>query len=68
MTETRSARALVRRCAPLLLSADMTLASLFSAAAFAQNYPAQPVKVLLPYAAGGVADITARVIGQKLSQ
>ncbi len=68
MREARSARALVRRCAPLLLSADMMLASLFSAAAFAQNYPAQPVKVLLPYAAGGVADITARVIGQKLSQ
>src|SRR6266568_4349645 len=37
-------------------------------AALAQNYPAQPVKILLPYAAGGVADITARVIGQKLSQ
>ena len=34
----------------------------------AQTYPSQPVKVLLPYAAGGVADITARVIGQKLSQ
>jgi len=37
-------------------------------AGLGQTYPAQPVKVLLPYAAGGVADITARVIGQKLSQ
>ncbi len=39
----------------------------FCGPAFAQ-YPTQPIKILLPYAAGGVADITARVIGQKLSQ
>jgi len=36
--------------------------------AFAQTYPNQPVKILLPYGAGGVADITARVIAQKLSE
>jgi tripartite-type tricarboxylate transporter receptor subunit TctC len=44
--------------------------ALFScaAAALGQTYPAQPVKMLLPYAAGGVADITARVLGQRLSQ
>lgn len=37
-------------------------------AALAQNYPNQPVKILLPYGAGGVADITARVLAQRLSQ
>jgi len=36
--------------------------------ALGQTYPTQPVKVLLPYAAGGVADITARVLAQRLSQ
>jgi tripartite-type tricarboxylate transporter receptor subunit TctC len=43
--------------------------ALFSCAgaALAQTYPSQPVKILLPYAAGGVADITARVLAQKLS-
>jgi len=35
--------------------------------AHAQGWPTQPIKVLLPYGAGGVADITARVIAQKLS-
>src|SRR5262249_20505752 len=35
--------------------------------AHAQGWPTQPVKILLPYGAGGVADITARVIAQKLS-
>jgi tripartite-type tricarboxylate transporter receptor subunit TctC len=44
------------------------LPACFAGTALAQNYPTQPVKILLPYAAGGVADITARVIGQKLSQ
>jgi tripartite-type tricarboxylate transporter receptor subunit TctC len=37
-------------------------------AAFAQSYPSQPIRILLPYGAGGVADITARVVAQKLSQ
>src|SRR5258706_2684236 len=36
--------------------------------ALAQPYPAQPVKMLVPYAAGGVGDITARVLAQRLSQ
>jgi len=45
-----------------------TLTFCLSTATLGQTYPAQPVKILLPYAAGGVADITARVVGQKLSQ
>ncbi len=36
--------------------------------ASAQGYPVRPVKVLVPFAAGGVADITARVLAQKMSE
>ena len=44
------------------------LLACFGDAAIAQIYPAQPIRVLLPYGAGGVADITARVLAQRLSQ
>jgi len=64
----RRARALARTCTPLFLIGALAFASCFINAAFAQNYPTQPIKILLPYAAGGVADITARLLAQRLSQ
>ena len=39
----------------------------FSASLWAQAYPARPVKIIVPYGAGGPADIYARFIGAKLS-
>ena len=37
--------------------------------AFAQPaYPSKPIRIIVPYVAGGAADITARVVGQKMSE
>jgi tripartite-type tricarboxylate transporter receptor subunit TctC len=43
-------------------------AATMAPAASAQNYPAHPVKIVVPFSAGGVADITARVLSQKMSE
>src|SRR5690242_21755833 len=36
--------------------------------AFAQTWPAKPVRIVVPYPPGGTSDILARAIGQKLSE
>ena len=38
------------------------------AAAAQDNYPAKPVKMLVPYAPGGATDIIARIVAQRLSE
>src|SRR5690349_16117443 len=43
-------------------------AFLVSGQAFAEKYPDKPVKVIVPFPAGGVTDIATRLIAQKLSE
>ena len=52
----------------LLLSCLLPLAG-WSAHAFAQEpWPTRPVRIIVPFPAGGVADLAPRVVGQKLSE
>src|SRR5437764_5697374 len=39
-----------------------------STASSAQSYPSKPIRIIVPYPAGGTSDILARTIGQRLSE
>jgi len=52
-----------------LAGAAALLASLLASPLHAQTaFPSKPLKIVVPNAAGGAADITARTVGQKLSE
>ena len=36
--------------------------------AIAQEYPARPIRIIVPFPAGGGTDISARVVGQKITE
>lgn len=36
--------------------------------AVAQSYPAKPIKIVVPFPAGGTSDVLARLIGQKMTE
>ena len=50
------------------LTCVLAAALLAALPAAAQNYPAKAVRIIVPYAAGGNTDITARAVGGKLAE
>jgi tripartite-type tricarboxylate transporter receptor subunit TctC len=44
------------------------LALLLPAAAAAEDFPAKPIRLIVPFPAGGPNDIIARVVGQRMSE
>jgi tripartite-type tricarboxylate transporter receptor subunit TctC len=44
------------------------MAALMPLAANAQPYPGKPIRIIVPYPAGGAVDIIARIVGQPLSE
>ena len=61
-----SRRRLARGC----IGAGLALAAMLAALprADAQDYPSRPVKIIVPFPAGGTADVMPRVIGEWLSR
>src|SRR6516225_2192805 len=52
----------------LHLAAGAAALPAVSRVANSQSYPTRPVRLIVPFAAGGGTDITARVMGQWLSE
>ena len=55
-----------RRLLPLLLASAL---SVLGTLAHAQaEFPSRPIKIVVPFGAGGVADLTARTVAQKMGE
>ena len=54
------------RVVQALLTAAAALAVLSTA--FAQTFPTPPIRIIVPFGAGGIADITARTVAQRMSE
>ena len=52
---------MIRRVVPVVLL-------LAASAAVAQSYPDKPIRLVVPFAAGGALDVVGRIVGQKLTE
>jgi tripartite-type tricarboxylate transporter receptor subunit TctC len=52
----------------IIRSAIAFFALVLAGAASAQQYPSKPVRIVIPFPAGGVTDIAGRLIAQRLSE
>ncbi len=67
MTDPEPKRRMPRRRLAQALIATGVTASAFAAAA-QSAYPARPIRVVLPFGAGGVADITVRIVSERMAE
>ncbi len=65
MSLTRKSSVMIRWTTAILA---LLVAALLPAAALPQAFPSKPVKILIGSAPGGILDVVARSIGQKLSE
>jgi tripartite-type tricarboxylate transporter receptor subunit TctC len=50
------------------LAAGVGTFTAFDCALSQPNFPAKPIQIFIPYGAGGVADLTMRLLAQKLTE
>jgi tripartite-type tricarboxylate transporter receptor subunit TctC len=56
------------RFALALVAALLATPTLVAKQSLAQDYPTRPIKIVVPFGAGGPADVTARLIGNVLQE
>ena len=64
MTGPRSTSGFALALAVVLLAAQ----ALFAGPSVAQDYPARPIRIIVPFGAGGPADVAARLLGNALQE
>jgi len=52
----------------IALACGLTMFGIAQAAQAETKYPDKPVRIILPYGPGGIADVTTRLVAQKLSE
>jgi len=52
----------------LVLAAVLVATPMLATAGSAQDYPSRPVRIIVPFGAGGPADVTARLLGNAMQQ
>jgi tripartite-type tricarboxylate transporter receptor subunit TctC len=58
---------MITKRALVLFAATAALGSALAGAAFAQTYPSRPIKMIVPFPAGGPTDFMARLVADRLS-
>jgi tripartite-type tricarboxylate transporter receptor subunit TctC len=51
-----------------MLATGLSLLQLWPASVAAQDFPSKPIRLIVPFPAGGPNDIIARVVGQRMSE
>lgn len=58
----------IRKFANSVRGAVLLMGAVFTMAAAAQSYPNRPLRLVVPFPAGGIVDVTARQLGQKMGE
>jgi len=64
--DTQALERTMRRCQFIALIASVLV--ICSVAAHAQRYPSRPITMVVPFAAGGAFDVTARIVAARMSE